>query len=72
MALEISVRRITDYRCIMDPMKVFKGGCHCQAVRFEVQAPDEVTVWVCNCSVCQMRKNYHFIVPKQQMKAITG
>jgi hypothetical protein len=56
----------------MNSLKLFKGSCHCKAVKFEVLASDEVTVWVCNCSVCQMRKNYHFIVPRSQMKEIIG
>jgi hypothetical protein len=28
-----------------------RGGCHCGAVAFEVQAPARLTVSDCNCSI---------------------
>ena len=39
------------------------GGCHCKAVRFRVRAPRHLIAWDCNCSICHMKKNTHFIVP---------
>lgn len=33
-------------------MLLQSGGCHCGRVRFEVQAPAEIAVADCNCSVC--------------------
>eukprot|EP00270_Netrium_digitus_P007182 TRINITY_DN2090_c0_g1_i2.p1 TRINITY_DN2090_c0_g1~~TRINITY_DN2090_c0_g1_i2.p1 ORF type:complete len:142 (+),score=6.15 TRINITY_DN2090_c0_g1_i2:127-552(+) len=45
------------------PLVTHRGGCHCGAVRFEVEAPADLVEWVCNCSICAMRKNTHFIVP---------
>jgi len=39
------------------------GGCHCKAVRFRVRAPRHLVAWDCNCSICAMKKNTHFIVP---------
>jgi gephyrin len=39
------------------------GGCHCKAVRFRVRAPRHLVAWDCNCSICHMKKNTHFIVP---------
>ena len=38
------------------------GGCHCKAIRFEIMAPEKVVAWSCNCSICAMRKNRHFMV----------
>lgn len=36
-------------------MKTFKGSCHCQAVRFEIDTDlEELTT--CDCSICR-RKN---------------
>ena len=29
------------------------GGCHCGAVRFEVQLPASVLAQSCNCSICE-------------------
>ena len=45
-----------------------RGGCHCQRVRFKVKAPESVVVWDCNCSNCLMRRNVHFIVPKEDFE----
>lgn len=39
------------------------GGCHCGAVRFEVQAPLQMEVLDCNCSMCRMSGFWHLIVP---------
>jgi hypothetical protein len=45
------------------PLVTHRGGCHCGAVRWEVDAPAAVVAWDCNCSVCAMKRNTHFIVP---------
>lgn len=42
-----------------------EGGCHCKSVRFEVYAPKVVEAWDCNCSICSMKRNTHFIVPNE-------
>lgn len=47
-----------------------RGGCHCGAVRFEVEAPARIVAWDCNCSDCRMRRNLHFVVPRQSMRLI--
>ena len=44
------------------------GGCHCQKVRWQVQAPTRIVAWDCNCSDCSMRKNTHFIVPSERFR----
>jgi len=49
-----------------------KGGCHCGAVRFEVQAPDEVEVQACNCTICRMTGYLHLIVPKSRFRLLAG
>jgi hypothetical protein len=51
---------------------VHKGGCHCGQVAFEVQAPADLFVYNCNCSVCTKKQNRHFIVPKSRFKLIKG
>jgi hypothetical protein len=33
-------------------MRIETGGCHCGAVRFEVELPEELHGSRCNCSVC--------------------
>ena len=42
-----------------------RGGCHCGAVAFEVEAPARVTVSECNCSICCMSGYLHLIVPQR-------
>ena len=43
-------------------MTTHKGGCHCGRVRFEVDAPDDLQVSYCNCSICRMSGYLHLIV----------
>lgn len=48
------------------------GSCHCKAVTFEVEAPADLVVWDCNCSICKMKRNTHFIVPKSRFRLPSG
>ncbi|XP_018610913.1 centromere protein V [Scleropages formosus] len=48
------------------------GGCHCGAVRFQVFASPDLLVFDCNCSICTMKQNRHFIVPKNQFTLVQG
>ncbi|WP_460853987.1 GFA family protein [Pseudomaricurvus hydrocarbonicus] len=32
---------------------IYQGSCHCQAVTFEVEAPEVIEADYCNCSVCK-------------------
>jgi len=49
-----------------------RGGCHCGAVAFEVDAPARVTVNDCNCSVCRMTGFLHLIVPRGRFRLLRG
>ncbi|WAR01381.1 CENPV-like protein [Mya arenaria] len=48
------------------------GGCHCGALRFEVDAPANLHVYRCNCSICKKKQNDHFIVPASKFKLLQG
>ena len=48
------------------------GGCHCGAVRFQVEAPDLMEVEDCNCSICRMSGFQHLIVPKSKFRLLAG
>lgn len=48
------------------------GGCHCGAVRFEVDLPEAIEVEDCNCSICAMSGNIHVIVPAHRFTLVTG
>jgi hypothetical protein len=50
----------------------YEGSCHCQAVQFAVKASKHLTVWNCDCSICYMKKNWHFIVPSSYFKTLKG
>jgi hypothetical protein len=49
-----------------------RGGCHCGAVAFEVDAPARLTVSDCNCSICRMSGYLHLIVPRARLRLLRG
>lgn len=50
---------------------VHRGGCHCGAVRFEVDAPATIAALDCNCSICRMTGFLHLIVPASRFRLLT-
>ena len=50
----------------------YTGGCHCGAVRFEVEAPEAVEVERCNCSICTKSGYLHLIVPATRFHLLSG
>jgi len=54
------------------PTKPRSGGCHCGAVRFEADLPDEVVALSCNCSICAMTGFIHVIVDKANFRIQSG
>ena len=48
------------------------GGCHCGRVRFEVDAPAELLVDECNCSMCSRFGYQHLIVPADRFRLLKG
>jgi len=53
-------------------VRIHKGGCHCGAVRFEVDAPEDVLVQECNCSICSKSGYLHLIVPASHFRLLSG
>jgi len=51
---------------------IYKGGCHCNSVRFEIEAPEEVEVEECNCSICAKTGFLHLILPMSKFKLVSG
>ncbi|MCG8673721.1 MAG: GFA family protein [Pseudomonadales bacterium] len=51
---------------------LYKGSCHCGAVQFEVEAPADLEVDDCNCSICNKSGFLHLIVPKSKFKLLCG
>jgi len=54
------------------PFVTHRGGCHCGAVAFEVDAPASIEVSDCNCSICAMTGFVHLIVPKDRFRLLRG
>jgi hypothetical protein len=52
--------------------RYYAGSCHCGKVTFSVKSTKHLYVWDCNCSICYMKKNWHFIVPEKNFHLITG
>ena len=53
-------------------MMIYKSGCHCGVVQFEVEAPEEIECQDCNCSICSKSGYLHLIVPKSKFRLIQG
>ncbi len=53
-------------------MTTHKGGCHCGSVSFEVDAPAELVVQECNCSICAKTGFLHLIVPRSRFRLLSG
>jgi len=51
---------------------IYQGGCHCGAIKFKVEAPEEVVCQDCNCSICTMSAYLHLIVPKSKFTLLEG
>lgn len=49
-----------------------QGGCHCQAIRFEVNLPNNAYLTQCNCSMCKKTGFVHLIVPKSKFTLLKG
>ena len=49
-----------------------QGSCHCGAVRFEVEAPDQMIAQDCNCSNCAKTGFLHLIVPNAKFRLLAG
>jgi len=53
-------------------MATYTGSCHCKAVTFEFDAPLDLTVINCNCSICTVKNNSHVIVPEANLRVLSG
>lgn len=53
-------------------MVTHSGGCHCGAVSFEVDAPADLALSECNCSICRKLGYLHLIVPRSAFRLLQG
>ena len=54
------------------PLVTHRGGCHCGAVAFEVEAAARLVVQECNCSICTASGYWHLIVPGARFHLLRG
>jgi hypothetical protein len=56
-----------------EPLVTHRGGCHCGRVRFEADAPADLEVADCNCSMCARVGGFlHLIVPRDRFRLLAG
>jgi len=48
------------------------GGCHCGAVRFEIEVAPRPLLQECTCSICRMTGFVHLIVPASRFRLLGG
>ena len=53
-------------------MTTHTGGCHCGAVRFEIEAPAEISASDCNCSICAKAGFLHLFVSRSNFVLLSG
>ena len=51
---------------------IHRGSCHCGAVAIEVDAPEDLEVYECNCSICSRTGFLHLIVPATRFRLLRG
>lgn len=51
---------------------ICRGSCHCRAVTFEVDTPEQIEAELCNCSICSKSGFLHLIVPLSKFRLLTG
>lgn len=51
---------------------IYRGSCHCGAVKFTVEAADQLDLDLCNCSICSQSGFLHLIVPRSDFKLLAG
>jgi hypothetical protein len=48
------------------------GGCHCGAVRFACELPEDAALLDCNCSICTKTGYLHLIVAEGAFQLLSG
>ena len=53
-----------------DQAQVYRGGCHCGRVAYEVNgAPERLAE--CNCSICAKKGYLHWIIERERFRLLT-
>lgn len=54
----------------MGESSIYRGGCHCGSVAYEVRGPLE-NVSECNCSICAKKGYLHWIIERERFRLLT-
>ena len=49
-----------------------EGNCHCNAIKFKCTVPKVVSVYRCNCTICEMKQNHLFVSQKKDFQWLSG
>jgi hypothetical protein len=55
----------------MNNVQIYRGGCHCGRVSYEVDGPIE-NASECNCSICSKKGYVHWIVARDRFRLLTA
>ena len=51
--------------------QVYRGGCHCGRVAFEITSAPPTEVEICNCSICTKKGYLHWTVERDAFRLLT-
>lgn len=55
----------------MNESVIYEGGCHCGAVRFQVEVDNHEAI-SCNCSICRKKGVLNLIVSQEKFTLLQG
>lgn len=53
-------------------MVTHNGQCHCGNVQFEFDAPEDLDITECNCSICAKTGFLHYFVSRSNFRLLKG
>ncbi len=65
--MELSAEAVNE-----EEILIHTGSCHCGAVVVEVEAPEDLEAYECNCSMCERTGFLHLIVPASRFRLVRG
>ncbi len=59
-------------KALNQDLVVHQGACHCGEIKFEVDAPADITAEECNCSICTMTGYQRLIAAPENFRRLSG